>query len=152
VPDDEFQFDAERHAEWHAEFVSLVTVLLGQFVAIEPRFGRQHGPAIALVVGEPGVVLALVARELQSAIVAWRLRLFRQCGVVLARRNPVRRIACGRRLQRRRFRATPAAAAARLAHTSIRGRLAGQQDFIVWITRRRRRCRRRARHPGRIDT
>jgi len=147
VPDDQLQLDAERHPEWHAEFVSLVTVLLGQFVAIEPRFGRQHGPAIALVAGEPGVVLALVAGELRSAIVAWRLRLFRQCGVVFARR-----IACGRRLQRRRFRAVPAAAAARLAHASIRGRRAGQQDFIVRITGRRRRRRRSARHPGRIDT
>jgi len=55
VPDDQFQFDAERHAE----LVALVTVLLGQFVAVESRLGRRHRPAATLVVGEPGVVLAL---------------------------------------------------------------------------------------------
>jgi uncharacterized protein YqgC (DUF456 family) len=48
VPDDQFQFDAERHAE----LVALVTVVLGQFVAVESRFGRQLGPAVALVAGE----------------------------------------------------------------------------------------------------
>ncbi len=48
VPDDQFQFDAERHAE----LVALVTVLLGQFVAVESGLGRQLRPAVALVVGE----------------------------------------------------------------------------------------------------
>jgi hypothetical protein len=66
VPDDQFQFDAERHAE----LVAFVTVHLGQFVAVESELGRRHRPAVALVagefrpavalvVGEPGVVLAL---------------------------------------------------------------------------------------------
>jgi hypothetical protein len=64
VPDDQFQFDAERHAE----LVALVTLLLGQFVAVESRFGWQHRPAVALVVGEPGVVLALVVGEFRSTI------------------------------------------------------------------------------------
>jgi hypothetical protein len=48
VPDDQFQFDAERHAE----LVALVTVLLGQCVTVESRFGRQLGPAVALVAGK----------------------------------------------------------------------------------------------------
>jgi hypothetical protein len=64
VPDDQFQFDAERHAE----LVALVTVLLGQFVAVESEFRRQLGPAVALVVGEPGVVLALGFGQPRSAI------------------------------------------------------------------------------------
>jgi hypothetical protein len=65
VPDDQFQLDAERHAE----LVTLVTVLLGQFAAFESQFGWRHGPAVAFVVREPGVVLAVVVGELRSAIV-----------------------------------------------------------------------------------
>jgi hypothetical protein len=125
VPDDQFQFDAERNAEWHAELIALITVLLGQFVAFEPQFGRQHGPAVAFVLGEPGVALALVVGELRSAVV------FRQP---------------------RRIRATPTAAATRLADASVRWRFAGQHDFIVRITGRWWCGRGRARHPGRFDT
>jgi hypothetical protein len=61
VPDDQFQFDAERHAE----LVALVTVLLGQFVAVESRFGRQHRPAVALVAGKFRPAVAL--RQLRVA-------------------------------------------------------------------------------------
>jgi hypothetical protein len=84
VPDDQFQFDAERHAE----FVALVIVLPRQFVAVESEFGRQLGPAIAPVVG-----------EFRSAVAVRRLRVFRQRGFVCAGRIPVQWIICGWRLQ-----------------------------------------------------
>jgi hypothetical protein len=67
VPDDQFQFDAERHAE-------LVTTVLGQFVAVESKFGRQLGPAVALVVGEPRPAVALIVGEPRSAIACRQLR------------------------------------------------------------------------------
>jgi hypothetical protein len=64
VPDDQFQFNAERHAK----FVALVTVLPGQFIAIEPRFGRQHGPAVALVAGEFRPAIALIVGKSRPAV------------------------------------------------------------------------------------
>ena len=148
MPDDQFQFDAERHAE----LVAFVTVHLGQFVAVESelgrRLGRQFGPAIAVVVGEPGVVLALGFGQSRSVIAFWWLRLFRQPGVVVAWWVPVRRIIRGRRLQLRRFRAAPTAAAARLANASVLRRFAGQRALIVRITCRRGFGRGHAWHPG----
>jgi uncharacterized protein YqgC (DUF456 family) len=155
VPDDEFQFDAERHAE----LVAVVTVLLGQFVAVEPEFGRQPGPAVALVVGEfrPAVALvvgefrpavALIVGEFRAAIACRQLRVVRQRGFVFAERIPVRRVIGGWRLQRWRFRATPTAAATRLAHASCHRRLAGQHALIVRSTVRRGLGRGRAWHPG----
>ena len=131
--DDQLQLDAQRHAE----FVALVTVLLGQFVAVESRLGRRHRPAVALVVG-----------EFRSAIALGWLRLFRQPGVVVAWRVPVRRIIRGRRLQLRWFRAAPTAAAARLANASVLRRFAGQRTLIVRITGRRGFGRGHAWHPG----
>ena len=144
MPDDQFQFDAERHAE----LVALVTVHLGQFVAVESELGRQFGPAIAIVVGEPGVVLALGFGQSRSVIAFGWLRLFRQPGVVVAWRVPVRRTIRGRRLQFRWFRAAPTAAAARLANASVFRRFAGQRTLIVRITGRRGFGRWHAWHPG----
>jgi hypothetical protein len=156
VPDDQFEFDAERHAE----LVTLVTVHLGQFVAVESelgrRLGRQFGPAIAIIVGEPGVVLAFAFAfgfgQPRSVIAFGWLRLFRQPGVVIAWWVPVRRVIRGRRLQLRWFRAAPTAAAARLAHASVVRRFAGQRTFIVRIivriTGRRGIGRGHAWHPG----
>jgi hypothetical protein len=137
VPDDQFQFDAERHAERHAELVALVTVLPGQFVAVESEFGRQPGLAVALIVG-----------EFRAAIACRQLRVVRQHGFVLAERIPVRRIIGGWWLQPWWFRATPTAAATRLAHASCRRRLAGQHAVIVRITVRRGFGRGRAWHSG----
>ncbi len=119
MPDDQFQFDAKRHAE-----------------------------LVALVVGEPGVVLALRFGQPRSAIALGWLRLFRQPGVVVAWWVPVRRIIRGRWLQLRWFRAAPTAAAARLAHASVFRRFAGQRTLIVRITGRRGFRRRRAGHAG----
>jgi hypothetical protein len=144
VPDDEFQFDAERHAE----LVAVVTVLLGQFVAVEPEFGRQPGPAVALVVGEFRPAVALIVGEFRAAIACRQLRVVRQRGFVCAERIPVRRVIGGWRLQRWRFRATPTAAATRLAHASCHRRLAGQHALIVRSTVRRGLGRGRAWHPG----
>ena len=48
MPDDQFQLDAERHAELFA----LVTVFLGGFVTVFPS-----GEFVALVVGQPGVAV-----------------------------------------------------------------------------------------------
>jgi hypothetical protein len=52
LPDDQFQLDAERHAELFA----LVTVFLGGFVTV------FLGEFVALVVGQPGVAVFLVLR------------------------------------------------------------------------------------------
>ena len=144
MPDDQFQFHAERHAE----LVALVTVHLGQFVAVESELGRRLGPAIAIVVWEPGVVLALGFGQSRSVIAFGWLRLFRQPGVVVAWWVPVRRIIRGRRLQLRWFRAAPTAAAARLANASVLRRFAGQRALIVRITGRRGFGRGHAWHPG----
>ena len=64
MPYDQFQFDAERHAE----LVALVAVLLGQFVAFESKFGWRHGAAVVPVVGEPRPAVALIVGEFRSAI------------------------------------------------------------------------------------
>ena len=137
MPDDQFQFDAERHAE----LVAFVTVHLGQFVAVESEFGRRlgrrFGPAIALVVGQSRSVIAF----------SW-LRLFGQPGVVVAWWVPVRRIIRGRRLQLRRFRAAPTAAASRLANASVLRRFAGQRALILRFTGWRGFGRGHAWYPG----
>jgi hypothetical protein len=119
LPDDQFQLDAERHAE----FLTLVTVLLRQFLAFELRFGRQPWPAVALVLGELG-----------PATFFRQFRLFRQCGVICAGRVPVRRTVSRRRFQFWWFRAAAAATATRLAHASVSRRIAGQQAVLVRIT------------------
>jgi hypothetical protein len=62
VPDDQFQFDAKRHAE------------LATLVAVESRFGRQHRPAVALVVREFRPAVALIVGEFWSAIACRQLR------------------------------------------------------------------------------
>jgi hypothetical protein len=144
VPDDQFQFDAERHAE----LVALVTVLPGQFVAVESEFGRQPGLTVALIVGEFRPAVALIVAEFRAAIACRQLRVVRQHGFVLAERIPVRRIIGGWWLQPWWFRATPTAAATRLAHASCRRRLAGQHAVIVRITVRRGFGRGRAWHSG----
>jgi hypothetical protein len=149
VPDNQFQFDAERHAE----LVAVVTVLLGQFIAIEPRFGRQHGPAIALVAGKFRTAIALIAGKSRPAIAFRQLRVVvRQPGLLRAERIPVRRLTCWWRLRLWRFRTAATAATARLAHASVRRRFARQHAVVIRLTDRRWFDRGYARHPGRFDT
>ena len=149
MPDDQFQFNAERHAE----FVALIAVLPGQFIAIEPRFGRQHGPAVALVAGESRPAIALIVGKSRPAVALRQLRVvFRQPGLLRAERIPVRRITRRWRLRFWRFRATPTAAATRLAYAAVHRWFAGQHAIIVRITVRRGFGRGLARHPGRFDT
>ena len=70
MPDDQFQLDAERHAE----FVAFVTFLLGQLVAVEPRFGRQLRTAVAHVVGESRPTVVPIAGKFRPAIALRQLR------------------------------------------------------------------------------
>jgi hypothetical protein len=151
VPDDQFQLDAERYAEL-VTLVTLVTVLLGQFVAFESRLGRQYRPAIALVVGKCRAAVAVIVRGFWPAIAFRQLRLLRQRGFVFPEWIPVRRINCGWWVQLRRFRAAATAAAARLAHASVRRRFAGQHAIVVRLTVRRGVGRGYARSAGRFDT
>lgn len=121
MPDDQFQLDAERHAQF-------VPVHVRQLVAVEPQCGRQSWPVltlVALIVREPGLLVA---------IVVWQFRPVRQRGFLVAERVAVRRFILGRRLER--LRATATAPAGRVAHTAGRRRHAGQHTEFVRSTGR----------------